>query len=143
MNNARPVFNIDPTPTLPTRGCRMAARLVAWALSYGHYAIALAVWWKFDWFFAIAILLLGFILLGIIRSKLRNDSIPPSQREFPYDDYAIASWYLSRNHCFTFPPQSDDNVKSGCDGSAGNCCGTPEECENIIDAQECPRRDEK
>jgi hypothetical protein len=77
------------------------ARCLGWALSYGNYALALLVWWKSDWFIAIGTLLLGIIVFGILRSKLRNDSIPPSQREYAYDDYSIATWYLSRNHCFT------------------------------------------
>lgn len=100
MNSERPIFNIDPTPILPTRQCRFMARLMGWGLSYGNYMIALIVWWKSDWFIAIGALLLGYIVFGIIRSKLRNDSIPPAQRETPYTDYAIATWYLSRNHCF-------------------------------------------
>ena len=100
MNGDKPLFRIDPTPALPTRNCRLAARMLGYALSYGNYLIALAVGWKSDWFIAIGSLLLGFIIFGIIRSKLRNDSIPPAQRELPYSDYAIASWYLSRHHCF-------------------------------------------
>lgn len=77
------------------------ARLLGWGLSYGNYALALFVWWESDWFIAIGTLLLGFILFGILRSKLRNDSIPLAQREYEYNDYAIATWYLSRNTCFT------------------------------------------
>lgn len=100
MNSERPIFNIDPTPILPTRQCRFLARLMGWGLSYGNYSIALIVWWQSDWFIAIGALLLGYIVFGIIRSKLRNDSIPPAQRETPYTDYAIATWYLSRNHCY-------------------------------------------
>lgn len=100
MNNDRLTFNIDPTPTLPTRQCRFIARVTGWILSYGNYIIALIVWWKSDWFISLGTLLLGFIVFGIIRSKLRNDSIPPAQRETPYTDYAIATWYLSRNYCF-------------------------------------------
>ncbi|WP_295055288.1 hypothetical protein [Sulfuricurvum sp.] len=100
MNNEHPIFLIDPTPTLPTRQCRLIARIMGWGLSYGNYSIALIVWWKSDWFIAIGGLLLGYIVFGIIRSKLRNDSLPPAQRETPYNDYAIATWYLSRNHCF-------------------------------------------
>ena len=83
------------------------ARLLGWSLSFGNYAAALLVWWKSDWFISIGILLLGFILFGILRSKLRNDSIPVSQREYEYTDYAIATWYLSRNACFTVPPPTD------------------------------------
>lgn len=94
-------FHIDPTPTLPSRKCRFMARLLGWGLSYGNYALALFVWWKSDWFIAVGILLLGVIVFGILRSKLRNDSIPLAQREYEYNDYAIATWYLSRNTCFT------------------------------------------
>jgi len=78
----------------------MSAKVLGWTLSYGNYLIALGVWWIFDWFIAIGVLLLGMIVFGIIRSKLRNDSIPPAQRELSYSDYAIATWYLSRHHCF-------------------------------------------
>lgn len=106
MTNDRPRFHIDPTPTLPTRGCRLAARILAWTLRFGNYVIALLVGLSSGWEAALALFLLGFILFGILRSKLRNESIPPAQREFPYDDYAIASWYLSRNHCITLPKES-------------------------------------
>jgi len=99
MNSERPFFHIDPTPTLPTRRCRIAARALGWGLSYGNYLVALAVWWKSDWFIASGTLLLGIIVFGIIRSQLRNGSIPPAQREYSYNDYAIATWYLYRNHC--------------------------------------------
>jgi len=105
MNSERPIFNIDPTPTLPTRQCRLMARAIGWSLSYGNYLIALIVLWKSDWFIAIGALLLGYIVFGIIRSKLRNESIPPAQRETPYNDYAIATWYLSRITCFTLPKE--------------------------------------
>jgi len=81
------------------------ARLMGWGLTYGNYAIALIVWWISDWFIAIGVLLLGIIVFGIVRSKLRNDSIPPTQREYAYDDYAIATWYLSRTACFTLPKE--------------------------------------
>jgi hypothetical protein len=103
MNNEHLTFHIDPTPTLPTRQCRLYARMLGYALSYGNYLIAALVWWQSDWFIAIGTLLLGFIVFGIIRSKLRNDSIPPAQRETPYTDYAIATWYLSRNYCIILP----------------------------------------
>lgn len=100
-------FHIDPTPTLPTRKCRFIARVLGWALSYGNYAVALIIWWAYDWFFAIASLLLGIILFGIISSKIRNGAIPASQREYPYDDYAIATWYLYRTICFTIPTPTE------------------------------------
>ncbi|MDD5052652.1 MAG: hypothetical protein PHO27_07975 [Sulfuricurvum sp.] len=105
MNNEHLTFHIDPTPSLPTRQCRFFARVLGYLLSYGNYLLALLVWWSMDWFIAIGIFLLGFILFGILRSKLRNDSIPLSQREYSYNDYAIATWYLSRTHCITLPKE--------------------------------------
>ncbi|MFZ2891457.1 hypothetical protein [Sulfuricurvum sp.] len=105
MNSESPIFHIAPTPALPTRQCRFYARMMGYTLSYGNYILALIVWWKSDWFIAIGVLLLSFIVFGIIRSKLRNDSIPPVQRETPYTDYAIATWYLSRTTCFTLPKE--------------------------------------
>lgn len=105
MNNEHLTFHIDPTPTLPTRQCRFYARMMGYLLSYGNYLFAAFIWWKSDWFIAIGSLLLGFIIFGIIRSKLRNDSIPPAQREIAYNDYAIATWYLSRTTCFTLPKE--------------------------------------
>lgn len=99
MNREHITFNIDPTPSLPTRKCRLSAKVLGWLLSYGNYLLALAGLWMVDWFAAIGIFLLGIIIFGIIRSKLRNDSIPPSQRELSYSDYAIATWYLARNYC--------------------------------------------
>lgn len=105
MNQEIPRFHIDSTPTLPTRQCRFTARLIGYLLSYGNVAVALAVWYASDWFIALGSLLLGYIVFGIIRSKMRNDSIPPSQREMSYNDYAIATWYLFRNHCITLPKE--------------------------------------
>ncbi len=105
MNSQRPLFHIDPTPTLPTRQCRALAHLLGWGLSYGNYLVALFIGWQSDWFIGAGSLLLGFIVFGIIRSKLRNGSIPPAQRETPYTDYAIATWYLSRNHCILLPKE--------------------------------------
>ncbi|MFZ5375605.1 MAG: hypothetical protein ACOZBX_08715, partial [Campylobacterota bacterium] len=62
-------------------------------------------WVQSDAFIAAGSLLLGFIVFGIVRSKLRADSIPPAQREMSYSDYAIASWYLSRRTCFSLPKE--------------------------------------
>lgn len=56
-------------------------------------------WYFYDYFIAGAILLLSFIIMGIIRSKLRNSAIPPSQREYHYNDKGIADWFVARELC--------------------------------------------
>ena len=104
MNDQNFTFHLDQTPTLPTRRCRFLARISGYTLSYGNYILAFIIFFVSDWFIAIGALLLGFIVFGIVRSKLIQDSIPPSQREYSYSDYAIATWYLSNHTCFTISP---------------------------------------
>ena len=72
-------------------------------LKSGHILFSLLIWYKFDYFFAIASFLIGFIIMGIVRSKLRNSVIPKVQQEYPYNDDAIAKWYMARQICFETP----------------------------------------
>ncbi len=87
---------IEPTPEPLKPFCRIAARLLGWLFSYGTYALALTAWFLYDWFYAAAGLLLGFVVLGIVRAKIRNISIPLSQQEYQYSDQAIAKWFVVR-----------------------------------------------
>lgn len=107
------------------------ARILGWGLSYGNYLVAALVWWKSDWFIAVGTLLLGFVVFGILRSKLRNDSIPPAQREYPYDDYAIVTWYLSRNHCFAF--SADQPAAKPHEGECETCEDDGSGCRTCAD----------
>jgi hypothetical protein len=94
---------IEPTPTLHSKQCRLYAWLLMVFLKSGHILFSLLIWYKFDYFFAIASFLIGFIIMGIVRSKLRNSAIPKTQQEYPYNDDAIAKWYLARRICFESP----------------------------------------
>ena len=87
---------IEPTPEPAKPLCRFAAKLLGWLLSYGTYVLALAAWHYYDWFHALAALLLGFVLFGIVRAKIRNVSIPLRQQEYQYTDQAIAKWFIVR-----------------------------------------------
>jgi len=87
---------IEPTPEPSKAFCRAAARLLGWSLAYGIYLLAALAWYLYDWFHAAAALLLGFVVIGIVRAKLRNVSIPPTQQELPYSDQAIAKWFVVR-----------------------------------------------
>jgi hypothetical protein len=87
---------IEPTPEPVKPLCRIAARLLGWLLSYGTYLLSAAAWYLYDWFYAVAALLLGFILFGILRAKIRNSIIPVQQQEYRYSDQAIAKWFVVR-----------------------------------------------
>lgn len=96
MINDEIIEPIEPTPRLKRRKCRLLAKLIAVGLSYGPLVIAAGIWYKYDLFFAVGALLISYLVLGIIRSKLRNSAIPSTQQEFQYSDEAIATWYVSR-----------------------------------------------
>jgi len=85
-----------PTPVLKTKKCRLLALALKLFLQYTTYLVTLIVWYLYDYFIALAALVLSFIIMGIIRSKLQNSAIPPTQREYQYNNEEIATWYISR-----------------------------------------------
>ncbi|MDQ1263645.1 MAG: hypothetical protein QG559_646 [Campylobacterota bacterium] len=91
---------IEPTPTLHSKKCRIIAFCIEILLKYSIYAVMAAVWYKYDFFLSLFALMLSFIIVGIIRSKLRNSAIPLSQREYHYNDKGIAAWYTAKEICY-------------------------------------------
>ncbi|WP_457747051.1 hypothetical protein [Sulfurimonas sp.] len=90
---------IEPTPHLKSKKCKLIALAIRVFLQFTTPLIGILVWYLYDYFAAIAALLLSFIIMGIIRSKLRNSVIPPSQREYHYNDDGIAKWYSAKMLC--------------------------------------------
>jgi len=91
---------IEPTPKLNAKRCKLIALLIRVFLQFTTLFIAVLSWYLYDYFIAIALAMLSFIVMGIIRSKIRNSVIPPSQREYQYNDQGIADWYTAKEFCF-------------------------------------------
>lgn len=91
---------LEPTPKLHSKKCKLLSFLIRIFLQFTIYAVFLAVWYFYDLFLAILSLVLTFIIMGIIRSKLRNSVIPFNQREYQYNDKAIADWYTAKELCY-------------------------------------------
>ncbi|WP_300454062.1 hypothetical protein [Sulfurimonas sp.] len=91
---------LEPTPKLHSKKCRFVAFFLRLFLEYTTVLITLWVWFFYDFFLAALALVLTFIIMGIVRSKLRNSAIPYTQREYPYTDAAIAQWYTAKELCF-------------------------------------------
>ena len=89
----------EPTPKLNSKKCKLIALLLRIFLQFTTVFIGLIVWYLYDYFIAIATMLLTFIVMGIIRSKIRNSVIPTTQREFQYNDQGIADWYVAKEIC--------------------------------------------
>jgi len=69
-------------------------------LTYMPVILTLLVAYIVDYFYAIATLLISYIITGIVRSYMRNNSIPKVQQEYSYTDKAISAWFLYRTYCF-------------------------------------------
>lgn len=91
---------IEPTPKLNSKKCRLISFLLRLFLQFTTFIIPLVVWYIYDYFIAILALVLTFIVMGIIRSKIRNSVIPPSQSEYQYNDKGIADWFTAKRICY-------------------------------------------
>jgi len=104
-NNSNYINLIEPTPKLHSRKCKAIALALRIFLQTTTPLSALVAWYLYDYFVAGAILLLSFIIMGIVRSKLRNSVIPLTQQEYHYTDEGIANWYTAKRLCI-----GEDNV---------------------------------
>lgn len=90
---------LEPTPTLRSKKCKLFALLLQLFLQYTTLVATALIWYLYDVVFALLGAVLLFIIMGIIRSKLRNVSIPFNQREYQYNDEGIAKWYVAKELC--------------------------------------------
>lgn len=90
---------LEPTPKLPTKPCRLVALLLELFLRHTTLLSTLGVWYFYDYFMAFFALILSFIVIGIIRSKLRESAISPYQKEHYFDDKEIALRYSANILC--------------------------------------------
>jgi hypothetical protein len=99
MNDSDYINLIEPTPKLHSKKCRTIALLLRLFLQFATPLSALVAWYFYDYFVAGATLLLSFIIMGIVRAKLRNSVIPLTQQEYHYNDDGIANWYTAKRLC--------------------------------------------
>ena len=90
---------IEPTPVLETKKCQIIALLLKYFLQFTPLLTALIAWYMYDYFIAGATLLITFVVIGIVRAKMRNSVIPFSQREYHYNDEGIAKWFTAKELC--------------------------------------------
>ncbi len=100
---------IEPTPKLHSKKCKLTAFGIKLLLQYSSYIAAFTAWYLYDYFIAGATLLISFIVVGIVRSKMRNSVIPLHQREYHYNDEGIAAWFTAKELCFEASSLSNES----------------------------------
>jgi hypothetical protein len=101
------IDQIEPTPKLYTKKCKIISFLLRVFLQFTTFVTSLMAWYFYDYFIALLTLVLSFIIMGIIRSKIRNSVIPPNQREYQYNDQDIANWYTARELCIEIEEETN------------------------------------
>jgi len=99
MKNDTIIELFTPTPKLLTRKCQLIAKTIEYLLKSTSFVITLAVWYLYDYFIAGATFFMMFIIMGIIRAKLRDEAIPQKQREYQYNDEGLSIWFTARHFC--------------------------------------------
>jgi len=93
------INQIEPTPKLRTKKCKTVAFILKLLLQYTSFLVGVILWYKYDYFIGIGLFLFSLLVMGIIKSYLRNSVIPKSQQEYNYTDEGIATWYTARELC--------------------------------------------
>lgn len=91
---------IEPTPILTSKKCKVISFFIRFFLQFGTYIFTVIAWYMYDYFIAGTTLILSFVVIGIIRSKLRNVAIPLTQQEYQYTDKGIADWFVAKEICY-------------------------------------------
>lgn len=91
---------LEPTPKIHSKKCRFYSLVLRLFFQLTTYIVALITWYLYDYFIAGATFLLVYIVMGIVRSKIRNSVIPINQQEYQYNDQGIADWYIAKEICF-------------------------------------------
>lgn len=89
----------EPTPTPKTLRCKLFAWGIGLGIWGGPFVLVVLGWWKFHWSAGALGGLFGYLLAGIISSKMRQLSIPQDQREISFTSFEIAKWYVVRYLC--------------------------------------------
>jgi len=93
------INQIETTPIIKTKKCKFVALLLKLFFQYTGYIVGVTTWYVYDYFMGIALFLLTFLIVSILKAKLRNSVIPKTQQEYNYNDKGIADWYTARELC--------------------------------------------
>lgn len=90
------IKTIEPTPCAKSFTCKLLVGLVSACLYLLAYVLALLGWFWYDFFIGFCFLCFGYLLNGIIHSKLRQLSVPNDQSEISFSSYELARWFVIR-----------------------------------------------
>jgi len=89
----------EPTPVPQSPYCKLLAWGMGAALWGAPVLLIVLGWWKFHWSVGLIGGVFGYLLSGVLGSKMRQLSIPQDQQEISFSAFEIARWYVVRYLC--------------------------------------------
>lgn len=99
MNNEI-IEPLQELPKLPTKACKIYALILSYFLRFSSVIVALYVWYAYHLFYALGALIMSYLVLGIIKAKMRDLAIPLKQHERNYSDKELSIWYMAQEVCW-------------------------------------------
>ncbi|NLC28451.1 MAG: hypothetical protein GX780_06730 [Campylobacteraceae bacterium] len=90
------MHTLEPTPTPERFVCKALTFMIASALVLAPWIIAFWSGWVYHWSIGVGIGIFGYLIVGILSSKMRQLSIPKDQREISFTSYEISRWFVAR-----------------------------------------------
>ena len=92
--------NIPPIEVLPeikTFKCKLLVYIIYFSLSYSPIILGIIMGYYYsDIFIGFTSFIAVMLASGILGSKLSDEALPLSQREFEYSNLDIAKWFVVR-----------------------------------------------
>lgn len=86
---------IEPVPEPESLSCKLTAFLLAFCLYALPFVLGVFGYMKYDWFIGVCFFAFGYLINGIIHSKLRLLCIPKDQLQNSFTTVEVAKWFVS------------------------------------------------
>jgi len=90
----------EDVPLPNSKICKLISFFIFIFLQFTTFVVSLITLYLYDYFIALLVLVLSFIIMGITRSKISNSVISATQREYQHSDKDIANYYTVKEICF-------------------------------------------
>jgi hypothetical protein len=90
------MHTLEPTPNPESFTCKALAWAIGAGISFGPWILLIWGAWNFHWSVGVGFGLFGYLLAGVISSKIRHLSVPFDQREISFSTYELARWFVVR-----------------------------------------------
>ena len=87
---------IEPVPKPKSLQAKIYVWFITIALHVSPWVMGLWGWQSIDVTVGAGMILFGYIVVGVVSSKIRLLSVPLDQREISFTTYELACWFVSR-----------------------------------------------